>query len=140
MQAHDWLQNKRHALDRRVLLWAHVLLGVATCSLYIYRVNLPLAASLAPNAGYFELWIALPIIVPYLASARFSWSAYSDPYVIHNRVRLAAFIFVLAMGAVFMGWFIASPPQGAERIDFVLASLMQGFAYMWAAQILLNVV
>ena len=109
-----------------MLLWAHVLLGVATCSLYIYRVNLPLAASLAPNAGYFELWIALPIIVPYLASARFSWSAYSDPYVIHNRVRLAAFIFVLAMGAVFMGWFIASPRKVPNALILFWRRLCKG--------------
>jgi len=140
MQTHDWLQAKRHAQDRRVLLWAHALIGIATWCLYLYRISLPPAAALLPNVGYFEFWMALPVLFPYLISALNSWRVYSEPYVIHNRLRLAGFIVVLAAGGVLIGWFIATPSPYAERIDFVLFPMLQAFAYMWAAQLLLNVV
>jgi hypothetical protein len=137
---HDWLQKKRQAEDRGILLWAHALIGGATWCLYLYNIDLPTAAFLLPTAGMPEILIGLPVLLPYLVSAGYSWGLYSDPYVIHNRRRLSAFILVLVVGAALTACFIVAPAGYFERTDLIPVLAFQMGAYMWAAELLLNLV
>src|SRR5579862_7801743 len=106
MQAHEWLEKRRHAEDRKILLWAHVLAGGATLALYLNQINLPAAASFAPGAGVAEMLIAAPAVLPYVMSATYSLRLYSEPYVIRKRVRLALFVAALTIGALLVDCFL----------------------------------
>jgi hypothetical protein len=139
MQTHDWLEKKRHAQDRKILLWAHAVMGGATLALYLYHITLPVSGTLMPGAGLSETLIAAPVLLPYVVSAVYSWRLYSAPYVIHNRVRLALFIVVLTVGGVLMGYLFVAPPTEFERTDLIPALSVQGLAYVWGAERLLNV-
>jgi hypothetical protein len=116
-------------------------MGGATVAVYLNQINLPPAASLMPSAGVSEMLIAAPAILPYVMSATYSLRLYSEPYVIHNRVRLALFVAALTIGAllVYCFLFVAYPGE-IHPLHIILLFICQGGAYVWAAELLLNVI
>jgi hypothetical protein len=139
MQTHDWLQKKRHAQDRKILLWAHLLTGGGAFAVYLYHLNLPATTYWMPTAGVSEILLATPVVLPYVVSAAYSWQVYSAPYVIHNRLRLASFVAVLMVGTLVLSFAIIAPAAWFKKSDLLLLFGNFVLVYVWAAELLLNV-
>jgi hypothetical protein len=85
------MANSRVTSNRRVLVWAHILVGTVSAALY---VNCNDAGVLQFTRAYGNgavPWLVAVILLPYVISAIYSLSVVTD-----NRIRLWIFLFVLA--------------------------------------------
>ncbi|MBV8403206.1 MAG: hypothetical protein JO203_03365 [Gammaproteobacteria bacterium] len=120
------LLYERLVLNRRVVTWTHILLGLATAFICLSQLQRPVLFT----AKYV---VMLPLL-PYLISA-----AYARRLVTPDRVRVTAFILAVILGfglmaSVFLGAF--GPVGGLVLL--VLFGL-QTIAFLGAAEVIFGV-
>jgi|ERR1700683_819196 hypothetical protein len=120
--------DRRRTVHRYLLGFVH--LGVALAALiggYAYR---------RPGADPLSGLAVAMLMFPYFASA-----TYSIRVVSYQRLRLVLFVFLLIVGAVLTGAFIAG---AFSSIDWFTAFVdivgIESGAFLWGAELLLNVV
>jgi hypothetical protein len=133
--------NHRSAYDqlvfnRRLLVVAHVSLGLFAAFWYLYHVNFSHFPYWTRGASKAAVSIAAPAILPYLLSGIHSWQV-----VTVHRFRVWIFLLVLVAGTVFVNIFSLGY-LGTEPHEIAVMSAvgLQILIFLWAGEMLLNVV
>jgi hypothetical protein len=128
-------QEDQRLFNRKVVLLAHVLAALFTAVLYLNQVDFTRFYYWRRSAGAEVLFAAAPALVPYLISAVHSWRKAT-----HNRLRVAAFLVILVLGAgaacsaiVGIGGF------SLARSDLFRLFVIQAAVYFFAAEFLFDV-
>lgn len=126
----------RFVFNRRLLLVAHIMVGVLAAFWYLNHIDLSHYPYWRRNASFAVIFISAPATLPYLVSAIYSWRV-----VTHRSLGVWVFLVVLSAGAVLMSLLVSN----RLGIDFHEAGILQTAAlqcglYVWAAEMLLHVV
>src|SRR5690349_2022153 len=127
----DPAESQRLAL-RRVLMWGHVITAFVMLLFYLAHVDLTRFPWWHGSAGIWAVLIGVPVLVPYVISAGYSRSLYSDPAVCASRLRVAAFVAVLFAGAIMMAAVIAGAFGSISGFLLLQLLLLQTVGYGWA--------
>lgn len=130
------LMDERRAFNRKLLVFAHILVGAFSAAVYLNRVDLAGFPYWASRSGLGVIFMAAPALVPYAVSAVYSWRVAT-----HRRLRLFFFLIVLVGLSVLMGLLISGALGAAvQGPELVYAAGAQAGIYLWAAELLLHVV
>jgi hypothetical protein len=127
---------ERLVFNRKLLVFAHILVGFFSAVVYLSRVDLAGFPYWRSRAGLGIIFIAAPAIVPYAISAVYSWRVAT-----HRRLGVWLFLIVLVAVSVLMG-LIFSGILGIDvrGIEWLFTAAAQAGVYVWAAELLLHVV
>jgi hypothetical protein len=117
---------------RRVLIWSHVVVGAVTLFIYLSTLDL--------RPGTALLLIGAPVLLPYVISAvhcsrLYTWQG-SGP----SRLRVAGFLALLIAAAVVVDAVLLGAFGHVERIYLFELLGVQGWAYLWGASWILDVI
>jgi hypothetical protein len=127
---------ERLVFNRRLLLFAHVLLALFAAFWYLSYIDFSHFMYWRRSAGLAVIFISAPASLPYLVSGVYSWRVVTD-----RRLGLWAFLMVLVAGAVLVN-LLVSDRLGIDvrEVGIFQAAGLQTVAYVWAAEMLLHVV
>jgi hypothetical protein len=126
-------EHIRRARNQRVLLWAHAAFALISAALYLNRINL---GGLALSGSLFlVLLVIIPILIPYLISV-----VYSLRVVTADSKRVPLFVLLLTLGCTVMGCLLTGVFGNVGWGDVLSFIVVQCFAYLWGAELLLHVV
>jgi hypothetical protein len=127
---------ERLGFNRRLLVFAHALLGLFTAFWYLSNIDLSHFMYWRRNAGLAVILISAPATFPYLVSGVYSWRV-----VTGRRLGIWVFLMVLVAGAVLVNLFV-SGRLGIDvgEVGILQAAGLQTVAYVLAAEMLLHVV
>jgi hypothetical protein len=129
------LQGLRRARNQRVLVGAHAALTLITASAYVYGVDLRGFKFSDLGSPFLTLIAIAPPVIPYLISF-----VYSRRVVTGDDRRAALFIALLTIGCA-LNVCLLTGVFGIVGWGFILEYVIfQSFAYVWGAELLLNVV
>lgn len=125
---------------RRLLIWSHVVVAAPAFIFYISHVDLTRFRWWAPNAGFRLVMIGSPSYLPFLFAGAYVSQLYTWENSGPTRLRAAAYVAVLIAGAALalaaaIGVF--GPVDVWTRVELFA---IQGGAYLWCAEWLLNVI
>lgn len=114
----------RLGTNRKVVLYAHCVLGLVSGLVYLGTQDLRHFAYWARGAGTMSIVWALPALLPYILSLLFSYRL-----VNHLRIRTWLFIAVLASGAAVS---IALRLRPSPDTPYYVVAFVQTFVYLFA--------
>jgi hypothetical protein len=128
LEMHD-----RLVLNRKLLLVAHLAIGVPAAFLYMSRLDLS-RFHYWGRSGTGASFIASPALIPYVVSAVRSWQLAPA-----RRLNVWLFIGVLVAGAVLMAFFFIDAFGVDGTGPLIGAVVIQTAGYFWAAEHILEV-
>lgn len=127
---------ERLVFNRRLLVFAHVLLGLFGVFWYLSYIDFSHFMYWRRGAGLAVIVVSAPATLPYLVSGVYSWRVVTD-----RRLGISVFLMVLVAGAVLVD-LLVSGCLGIDvrEVGILQAIALQTVAYVWAAEMLLHVV
>ena len=127
---------ERRLFNRRLLLFAHVLVGLFAAFWYLSHIDFSHFQYWRRGAGLAVIFVSAPATLPYLVSAVYSWRVVTD-----HQFRVWVFLTVLVAGAVLVNLLVSGGLGiDAREVGMLQAAGLQTVAYVWAAEMLLHVV
>jgi hypothetical protein len=84
---------------RRWLIWCHLIVGSVAFFIYLTTIDFTHFNYWSRGAGTALIFVAAPVLLPYLISAIRCWHLYTWQMDGPSRIRVAAFMVVLVAGA-----------------------------------------
>ena len=103
---------ERLVFNRRLLLFAHVLLGLFAAFWYLSYIDFSHFMYWRRSAGLAVILVSAPASLPYLVSGVYSWRVVTD-----RRLGLWVFLMVLVAGAVLVHLLVVCHEHPISRID-----------------------
>jgi hypothetical protein len=127
---------ERLVFNRRLLVFAHVLLGLFAVFWYLSYIDLSHFMYWRRGASFAVIFISAPATLPYLVSGVYSWRVVTD-----RRLGIWVFLTVLVAGAVLVNLLVSGRLAiNVREVGILQAIALQTVAYVWSAEMLLHVV
>jgi hypothetical protein len=124
---------------RRVLMSAHAVVGAASAVIYLSGINFAHDAWWARSIPRLILFAA-PVLLPYAISARHCWRLDTWEQSGPSRLRVTGFIALVIAGAVVINAALLGVLGPLGPLDFLKLLVLQAAAYLWGAELILEVI
>jgi hypothetical protein len=124
---------RRLTFNRKLLLFVHIMVAIFSSFYFLSKVDLPHFSFTRGRSSLIVVLMALPAIIPYAGSA-----IYSRQVVTYRRARTFIFLLILIAGAVLINLSLYN--HWIKGTGILLWVGVQTGVYLWAAELLLNVV
>jgi hypothetical protein len=128
----------RRSSLRRLVLWAHLILGFIAIFVFYSRFTMPNNGWWAHRAGTWLTIRSAPVLLPYLVSAGRAWGLYTWQVDGPSRMRVVAFLAVLLCGAVVVNMTLLDAFGHFEGTDLIWLLMGQLVLYVVSGEWILN--
>ena len=125
-------------IRRRAVIWTHAVAAVVTAFVYLSDMNLGRLAYGGSRGGLAIIFAATPVLLPYAISAGHCWRLYTWDQSGPSRLRVAAFMAIVAMGAVLLNAALLGAFGRISGAGLFGLLALQTFAYLWGAEWILE--
>jgi len=124
---------------RRVLMWTHAVVGAVSAVIYLSGINFAHYAWWTHSIPRLILFAA-PVLLPYVISARHCWRLDTWEQSGPSRLRVTGFIALVIAGAVVINAALLGALGPLGPLDFLKLFVLQAGAYLWGAELILEVI
>ena len=127
---------------RRVVLWSHAVLALLSLLVFLNGLDLSHFAWWGRRASIALVSMGTPVLLPYAISAGHCWHLYTWQGSGPSRLRVAAFIVLLIIGAVAVDALLLGAFGYPDGFGLFFAELLvaQTWGYLWGAEGILEVI
>jgi uncharacterized membrane protein len=127
--------EEQRQFNRKLIVLIHAVVAFVTAIIYLNELDLRRLQYSRRGAAVAVVILAAPALIPYLISAVHSWRTAT-----HNRIRVAAFIFVFIAGAIATcGTIVGAFGLRLQGTDLLWVFAMQAALYFFSAEFLFDV-